>query len=285
MQVAIIGAAGKMGTWFCGYFARQSNNNEVSAFDVKPFEIKNVKNARNIADCVKNADLVMVCVPVKHTPAVIKQCAKAMRKQGALLAEISSIKAKALPALKKTQKDIVALCIHPMFGPGAGEKKQLKMLAVPVRNKEKELGAINNVFAGMSVKVLPDARTHDRAIAAVLGLTYFSNVAFAGMLAREDLATLNEVGGTTFAIQSMLAQSVMTDEPELIAALIRDNPHAQRYMRQYMKEAGALASAKGSLLEARLTKTKKRLQKQADLDASYRRMYGIIELLGRPAAE
>jgi prephenate dehydrogenase len=282
MQVAIIGAAGKMGAWFCGYFARQKS--EVSAFDVRPFQIKGVRNAPSIADCVKNADLVMVCVPVKHTPAVIKWCAPEM-KQGALLFEISSVKAGTLPALKKTRKDIVALCVHPMFGPGASEKKQLKMLAVPVRDRAKELDAINSVFAGMAVKVLPDARTHDRAIAAVLGLTYFANVAFASVLAREDLATLNKVGGTTFTIQAMLAQSVMTDEPELIAALIRDNPQASMYMRQYLKEAGALASAGGPALEAKLKKTKKILQKQADLDAAYRRMYGIIGLLDRPSTE
>jgi prephenate dehydrogenase len=281
MQVAIIGAAGKMGAWFSSYFARQGS--EVSAFDVKPFQINNVRNAKSIADCVKNADLVMVCVPVKRTPAAVKQCAQAMEKKGALLAEISSVKARTLTALRKTRKDIVALCVHPMFGPGASEKKQLKMLAVPVRNKAKELGAINSVFAGMSVRVLPDARTHDRAIAAVLGLTYFSNVAFASMLSREDLATLNEVGGTTFAIQSMLAESVMTDEPELIAALIHDNPHAPRYVRQYLKEAGALASARGPLLGARLKKTKKALQKQRDLDASYRRMYEVVGLLDRLA--
>ncbi|AIF84007.1 prephenate dehydrogenase [Candidatus Nitrososphaera evergladensis SR1] len=284
MLVAIIGAAGKMGAWFCRYFAARQGN-EVSAFDVKPFQINNdVRSAASIADCVKNADLVMICVPVKRTPAVIKQCAQAMTRQNALLAEISSVKAKTLPALKKARQDIITLCVHPMFGPGASEeKKQLKMLAIPVRNKAKELDAINSIFAGMSVKVLPDARTHDRAIAAVLGLTYFTNVAFASILAREDLANLNEVGGTTFAVQAMLAQSVMTDEPELIAALIRDNPHAAGYMRQYMKEASALASVRGSLLGAKLKKTKKKLQKKADLEASYRRMYGIIGLLDKPA--
>ncbi len=241
----------------------------------------NVRNAANIADCVENADLVMVCVPVKHTPIVVKQCAPEM-KQGAMLAEVSSIKATTVPALKKMRKDITTLCVHPMFGPGASEEKQLKMLALPVRDEAKELDALRSIFAGMSVKVLPDARTHDRAIAAVLGLTYFANLAFACMLAREDLATLNQVGGTTFAIQAMLAQSVMTDEPELITALIRDNPQAQRYMRQYLKDASALAApASTSTFEARLKKTKKILQKQADLDASYRRMYEIIGVLDR----
>lgn len=279
-EVAIIGAAGKMGAWFSSYFAGRGS--KVSAFDVKPFQARNARNAASMQDCVKSADLVMVCVPVKRTPAVIKQCALEM-KQGAVLADVSSIKARTLPALKKSRSDIVALCVHPMFGPGASEKRQLKMLAIPVRDKAKELEAINGIFGGMSIQVLPDARTHDRAIAAVLGLTYFANVAFANMLAREDLATLNKVGGTTFAVQAMLAQSVMTDEPELITALIRENPHAPRYVRQYLKEAGALASVSGPALGARLKKTRNSLQKQADLDASYRRMYRVIGLLDGPA--
>lgn len=279
MQVAVIGAAGKMGGWFCSYFVRRGT--DVSAYDTTAFQISNVRITKSISDCVRNADFVIVCVPVNLTPTVITQCARAMIKKGAVLAEISSIKSKTLPALKKTQDNIIALCIHPMFGPGASEKKQLKMLVVPVRDSAKELDIINNTFAGMSIKVLPDARTHDKAIAAVLGLTYFFNAAFAGILAREDLATLSQVGGTTFAIQSMLAESVMTDEPELIAALIRDNPYAPKYMHRYLKEANALASTRSALLGARLKKTKNELQKKADLDASYRRMYKIIGLLGR----
>jgi prephenate dehydrogenase len=279
MEVAIIGAAGKMGRWFCNYFVRRGDN--VNAYDTKTFQISDVRTTNGISDCVRNADFVLVCVPVHLTPAVIKQSANAMIKKRAVLAEISSVKSKTLPALRKTQDNITALCIHPMFGPGASEKKRKKMLVVPVRDSAKELEVINNTFADLSVKVLPDARTHDMTIAAVLGLTYFSNVAFACILACEDIATLRQVGGTTFAIQSMLAESVMTDEPELIAALIRDNPYVSKYMHRYIKEANVLASASGPLLGAKLKRTKKNLQKQADLDASYRQMYKILALLDK----
>jgi prephenate dehydrogenase len=280
VRVAIIGAAGKMGTWFCGYFARKGH--EVGAFDLKPFQISGVETATSVADCVRNADLVVVCVPVKQTPVVLRQCAsRSLMKPGALLAEISSVKAKTLPVLRNLRDDLVTLCVHPMFGPGASEKKPLKMLVIPVRNRELELHAISQVFVDMSTKVLPDAETHDKAIASVLGLTYFANLSFANMLAQGDLATLREVAGTTFAIQSMLAQSVMTDEPELIVALIKDNPHARRYIRQYLKQATELASSSEELLKLRLKKVRTRLQKQTDIEASYKLMYEMIEILGR----
>ena len=275
MQVAVIGAAGKMGTWFCRYFA-QRNGHDVLAFDVKPFRISEVKNAATIPDCVKNADLVIVCVPVRQMTTVILECAKWMKKKGAALAEISSVKARTLPTLKKTRQDINTLSCHPMFGPGANEKNHLKVLAIPVRNKTKEMDMIRRIFAGMTMIELPDARTHDKAIAIVLGLTYFMNVVFACMLAREDLINLNKIGGTTFTIQALLAQSVMTDEPDLIAALLRDNPQIAKYMRAYMGEATSLLSARETILAPRLKITKKRLQDQVDLGAAYKRMYNMI---------
>jgi prephenate dehydrogenase len=274
MKVAIIGAAGKMGAWFVSYFADQGH--DIMAYDVKPFSTR-VARAKSVAGCVRDADLVMICVPVRHTPALIQQCATSM-KAGSIIAEISSVKSKTFPSLKKVPSGIGTLCIHPMFGPGASAKKQLKMLLVPVRDVQFEIKTAQGLFGKMAIKVLPDARTHDRAIAAVLGLTYFVNVAFAGMMSREKLQTLKEVGGTTFGIQSMLAESVMTDEPELILALLRDNPYSSRYIRQYLASAQELARlARGGKLEGRLKKTKTGLQKQQDLQASYRRMYEMLD--------
>lgn len=277
-KVAVIGAAGKMGSWFARYFAGRGHG--VSAFDVRPFKIAGVMEAKSLAGCVEDADLVLVCVPVRRTPAVLLQCAAAMR-AGSAIAEISSVKSRTHGALKKAagHAGITALCVHPMFGPGANEKKQLKVLLIPVADREEEERLAQQVFAGMSVKVMPDAKTHDRAIAAVLGLTYFCNVAFAGAMSKEgDLALLKEVGGTTFAVQSMLAESVMTDEPELISALILDNPYARKYIAGYLKDAQGIARLSQKALEGRLEKTRSALEKQQDIQASYRRMY---EMLGR----
>lgn len=271
MQVAIVGAAGKMGSWFAGYFV--SKGFAVCAFDVKPFAIANARTAASLQECVRDADLVLVCVPVQKTAELVKKCALDMKK-GARLAEISSVKSKVFPVLKNTRKDLSVLCLHPMFGPGADGAKSLRMLMVPVRDRTGEQSAIEKIFAGMSVIPLADAKTHDRSIAAVLGLTYFVNIAFAGLISKEDLKALKQVGGTTFGVQSMLAESVMTDEPELATALLRDNPYASAYVARYLKGAQELAKTKklGPLLQ----KVKRDLQKQQDLQASYRRLYGML---------
>jgi len=278
----VVGAGGKMGAWFTNYFARRAMH--VSAFDVKKgLQFSgNVQVERRIENCIRDADLVLVCVPVNATPQLVRECAKGM-KAGAIIAEISSVKDKTFLALKHVRNDLQPLCIHPMFGPGANNKKNVKMLLIPVRNEVAERKIVSDLFENAEVKVIPNSRSHDRLNAIILGLTYFTNIAFAKVMANNDLALLKQVSGTTFSLQSILAESILADEPALILALIKENPFARKYIREYIKAALAvekLAAAKSSeSLETDLRKTKSKLQKRQDLQQSYHLLYGIMESL------
>jgi prephenate dehydrogenase len=271
MNVAVVGAAGKMGSWFASYFVRSGF--AVSAFDVKPFTLAGVTDTPNLRECLQDADLVLVSVPVQKTVGLIAKCAREMKK-GSCLAEISSVKSRTLPALRGVKKDLAVLCLHPMFGPGADGTRGLKMLIVPVRDKTGEYETAQQLFSDMSINMIKDAKTHDKSIAAVLGLTYFVNVAFAKMMVGEDLKALKKIGGTTFGVQTVLAESVMTDEPELAAALLHENPYAHSYMFRYLETAQHLARTKK--IELILKKIKKDMQKQTDLQESYRRLYVML---------
>jgi prephenate dehydrogenase len=277
-HVAIVGAAGKMGSWFTRYFAKRAR--DVCVYDVQKLITGNkVRVADSLQDCVKGAELVLVCVPVQSTAGMIKKCTKSM-KAGAVIAEISSVKSKTFPALRKTRQDLQPLCIHPMFGPGASEDK-MKMLLVPVRDEQAETRMVQEIFSGTDLKVMPDARSHDKTRAVVLGLTYFVNIAFGQVLSGQDISVLKRVGGTTFAVQSMLTESIMTDEPELMAALLKDNPYVSKYVRLFIKDASEISGLKGKKLDKRLRQVKSNLQRQQDLLESYRQMYRIIEQLKR----
>jgi prephenate dehydrogenase len=280
-HVAIVGAAGKMGSWFTGYFAR--HDLDVSAYDINQKILKtsgNVKVEDSLNDCVKDADLVLVSVPLQWTPQVIKECTKNM-KDGAIIAEISSVKNKTFAALKKVPSNLQPLCIHPMFGPGASEKIRAKVLLVPVRNEKTELKIANKIFENAAVTVLPNAKQHDRSIAIILGLTYFTNIVFAKVISSGNISMLKQVSGTTFGLQSLIAESILTDEPDLIIALIQTNVYTKKHINQYLKEAESvarLALAKDSTdLKADMQEIKSRLQKSHDLQQSYKRMYHIIE--------
>jgi prephenate dehydrogenase len=168
-----------------------------------------------------------------------------------------------------------------MFGPGASKKMRPKVLLVPVRNEDAELKIVHEMFENALVKVLPDAKAHDQSVATVLGLTYFANIVFAKVISRGDISMLKQVSGTTFGLQSLIAESILTNELDLVAALISENPYAKKYIRQFLKEASAvakMASAKDrKKLKADLQETKSSLQKRQDLQQSYKRMYDILE--------
>ena len=280
-QVAVVGAAGKMGSWFASYFAQRGL--DVSAYDINPKMLKTspkVKVQTSLLQCVQDADLVLVSVPVQKTPQAIKECTKKM-KGGAIIAEISSVKNKTYAALKKTPINLRPLCIHPMFGPGATKKKDIRVLLVPVRNEEIELKIANEIFEKPNVIVLPNAKQHDKSIAIVLGVTYFANIVFAKVMSSGNISMLKRVSGTTFGLQSLIAESVFTEEPELVIALIRENIYAKRYISHFLKEGATLAQliiAKDSKdLKAELQELKLRMQKHQDLQQSYNRMYKMID--------
>ncbi len=284
-QVAIVGAAGKMGTWFANYFAQRDLN--VSAYDINQKKLlktsSKIKVQESLFDCVYDADLVFVCVPVHKTPEVVKECTKNM-KEGAVIAEISSVKNKTYQTLKRIPNKLRPLCIHPMFGPGASKKLEARMLLIPVRNEKIEVTIVKEIFENAKVIVLPNAKQHDKLIAVVLGLTYFTNMVFAKVMSSgNNLSMLKQVSGTTFSLQSLIAESILTEEPDLIVALISENAYTKRYVGQFLKETAALAKLTTEKhnkdLKDELEKVKLNMQKGQDLQLSYKRMY---EIIGKP---
>lgn len=274
-----------MGTWFASYFDQRGLN--VSAYDINQKKIlktsSKVKVQESLFECVHNADLVLVSVPVQKTPQVVKECTKNM-KDGAIIAEISSVKNKTFKALKKIPNNLRPLCIHPMFGPGASKKVETRMLLVPVRNKKIEVTIVKEIFENANVIVLPNAKQHDKSIAIVLGLTYFANIVFAKVMSSgNNISKLKQVSGTTFSLQSLIAESVLTEEPDLVIALISENAYAKIYINQFLKEAAALAKLTiekdNKDLKDELVKVKLNMQKSQDLQQSYNRMY---EIIGKP---
>ena len=282
-EIAVIGAGGNMGCWFSRYF----NNKGIglSVYDINPASMKCSSNTiiyENVTDCVQGADLVLVCVPTKTTPLMIHECASKM-KPGAILAEISSVKQQTSVALKKISSKIKPLCIHPMFGPGRKDLKQMKILLIPVRNEENELKILNEIFEEAIVVVIPNAKIHDELIGVVLGLTHYINMVFAGTISKQDLSYLRDVTGTTFEIQSLLAASIMTEEPDLLISLLLENQSVKKHIQNYLSESNKVArlifNENDLDLKTKYLKTRSILQQHQNLESSYKRMYQIVEKL------
>jgi prephenate dehydrogenase len=284
-EIVVIGAGGKMGYWFSKYFSKKGY--QLSVYDSKLSSLKAVGNMvvhKTIDDCVQNADIVMLCVPVMSIPLTIEQCVPMMKK-GAVLAEISSVKYQTFAALKTNCGKIMPLCIHPMFGPGKTDFNEIKMLLIPVKNKKVEIKILNDIFDNPIVKVIKNPHLHDRLIAIVLGLTHFTNTVFASFVSKQNFSYLREIGGTTFEIQSLLAASILTEEADLLVTLLVENPATKRLIQRYLRETNKFASMISNndtlLLKTAFVQTRSLFQRDQDLKLLYKRMYHITEKIGQ----
>ena len=285
-EISVIGAGGKMGSWFVDYFSKR-NDIRLLLYDINPHFQCHKDNSTicdNIDDCVGNADIVFLCVPVRNTPTTLKQCASKM-KSGAILAEISSVKYKSFRALKKLSSIVRPLCIHPMFGPGADDIKNMNILLIPVQDEKAEMSISNYLFQDALITVIPYPKMHDDLIALVLGLTHYTNIIFGSFLSKENFSLLKKVSGTTFGLQSLLCRSIFTDEPDLIVALLSENPSARKYIQDYVNNANKFAKlileGNERKIKAHLQKIKILLEQQQNLELSYRQMYYLVKELSK----
>jgi len=278
-KIAVVGAAGRMGKWFVDYF--DSRARVVNAYDIKPIPKLgtrrfDIRISKQLDECISGADVILICVPVLSVPGVVRKCAE-LAKSGSIIAEIASVKKKSFAALAKTSSNILPLCIHPMFGPGAGYR-DLRWILVPVRNKRIEFKAAKALFADSDFIVLKDWSVHDSAMGIILGLTYFVNLAFADVISRSNVPRLMRLAGTTFTVQSVLAESIISEDPSLISAIIASNPHAWTSIGSFLSSCDLLQNLmknEKKLIEA-VSSVNARLRKSQDMSRSYRLMYDVL---------
>ena len=279
-QITIIGAGGQMGQWFVKYFASQGF--QVTGYDSEnKISGKEVIISESLVGGILKADYVVLCTPTRRTPEIIRLIAKEM-KRGTYLLEISSEKSKVVSSLSKMPAKINPICIHPMFGPGTKTIKGQNIISVPIKDAKKELTVAKELFAGANFVTI-DAIEHDKKIAVILGLTHLVNLVFANIISKDEKTHLTEkMSGTTFRVQKTLAESIMTESPELIQTIIT-NPEIRRVAEELWKETGKLlTSIQESKTEEILDYIKEcqeRLAKHTDTNESYKKLTKMVKTI------
>ena len=281
-SVAIVGA-GKMGMWFCNYFSKK-NNHEVLLYDKRKIKLDSKKFAGNITvcktlqPCVSKADIVIVCVPIRLTIPVVNKCVSMMKK-GSCIVEISSLKMDIFNSLLGIPDYLVPLSIHPMFGPGAKKLSDTKLLVIPIRNEKREQKLVRSLFKDARIIVIKDPKSHDSIMAVILGMIYYVNLLLANTLSKENITLLKRVSGTTFYLQTLLFESILTDNSSLIASLLADNKQLVKYLKKYNEESARLfemITKNKNMLETRINRIKNGYANKKDIGLSYEKMYSII---------
>lgn len=282
-RISIIGAAGRMGSWFSIYLSKLSNY-DLYLYDTNPIKT-NLGNAiicENIETCISDSDVVILCTPIHSTPLLIEYCSSKMKKDSYIV-EISSIKERSFPSLKNTPININPICIHPMFGQGVTNINNIKIILIPVRDKEKEFSLVNILFNGANIIFVSTYKEHDKMMAMVLGVTHFSNILFGNLITKNHLTGLKEIAGTTFKIQSVLCEAIFSDSPDLIASLLVGNSELDYLLKEYLQECQKLTeiilNKKSDLLLYQIEKVKSSLTISSNLDQSYRKMYKMLDVI------
>ncbi|MEK0349222.1 MAG: prephenate dehydrogenase/arogenate dehydrogenase family protein, partial [Nitrosopumilus sp.] len=270
-KVTVLGAGGKMGQWFTKYFA--DKNFEVTGFDPEnKFSSKNIIVSESLVGAILKADYVVLATPTRRTPEIIRLIAKEM-KRGTYLIEISSEKTKVATSLAKMPAKINPICIHPMFGPGIKTIKGQNIISVPIKDAKSELTVAKSLFEGANFVTI-DAIEHDKKIAVILGLTHLVNLVFAKIISKDEKMMLTEkMSGATFRVQKTLAESIMTESPELIETIIA-NPEIRRFAEELWKDVGRLLTdiqeSKTEDVINYIKGVQEKLTEHTDLNESYK---------------
>ena len=279
-KISIIGVNGRMGKWFANYFYKMGF--EVIGFDTNDdIKEKFIIKANSLIGAILKTDYVLLCTPTKNTPEIIRLIAKEM-KHGSYLIEISSQKLKTAQTLMKTPNKINPICIHPMFGPGTKKIDGKNMIIIPIKDVKKELDAAKLLFPKADFVTI-DASEHDKKIAVILGLTHLINIAFANILAKDEKISLTEkMSGSTFKIQKIVTESILTESPELIETIV-SNPEMRKYGEEFWKDIGKLLTdsqeGKSEEIIDYIKSSQKRISKNIDLDKSYKKLSAMIKTI------
>jgi prephenate dehydrogenase len=281
-SLAIVGI-GKMGLWFCNYFSKKNNFN-ISLYDKRKINLdlkkypNNITVCNSLETCVRKADIVIVCVPIRITIAVVNKCTPIMKK-GACIVEITSLKTNIFDSLLKIPDHLIPLSIHPMFGPGAKQLRDTKILIIPVRNKRKEQRLVKSLFNEAKTIVIKSPKYHDALMAVILGMVYYVNLLLGVTLSNENITLLKKFSGTTFYLQALLFESILTDNSSLISSLLADNKELLKYLKKFNEESGKLFSMltkNKDELEKSINKIKKNYPNKRNIVSSYEKMYSIL---------
>ena len=279
-KIAIIGVNGKMGKWFASYFHKMGF--EVVGFDLNnDIKEKFITKANSLVGAILKTDYVLLCTPTKRTPEIIRLIAKEMQR-GAYLIEISSQKFKTAQTLLKIPSRVNPVCIHPMFGPGTKSIDGKNIIIIPIKDAKNELSITKSLFPKANFVTI-DAVEHDKKIAVILGLTHLINIAFANILAKDEKTSLTEkMSGTTFKAQKIIAESILTESPELIETII-SNPEVRRFAEEFWKDIGRLLTdsqeGKSEQIIDYIKSSQERISKNVDLEKSYKKLSAMIKTI------
>ena len=288
MRVAIIGGYGKMGRWIADFLHKDGK--DVVLYGRNEEKLLATGNELGVdtesilSRAVNGAGLVIVSVPIDSFTDVIKRLEPCMT-SGQIMMDVTSVKVMPVRVMHEYLDKVTILGTHPVFGPGARSARNQNFILTPTNDAEQEIA--NKVRDKLAEKgglvAMMSPEEHDHLMAVVLGLSHFIAIASADvLLGFEQLQKMKAIGGPTYRVLLTLAESVITEDPELYASIQMNLPGLPGMEELFKKTTETWADIvksgnrkqfieKMNLLKEKLPET------DPDFGRSYRDMYKILD--------
>lgn len=224
--IVIIGAKGQMGARFVRSFREAGHL--VTEFD-QPLDLE------ALPDAVRNAALVLLCVPITAMKETVALVAPHLT-QETILADICSVKVQPLhDMLSRTTTPVVGT--HPLFGPQTLDA-ELRIAVTPGRD-QKATDNLSNCFRDLGfAPFTTTADEHDKAMAYIQGLNFVTTVAYLCASPLEN--GIERFFTPSFGRRVEAATKMITQDAPLFSTMFEANPHsleAVRMFRSYLNVA------------------------------------------------
>jgi len=275
-KIAIIGGTGKFGK----HLARNlEDNNQIIITG------RNIERAKQETedeswtpmkqkDAVKDADVVIVSVPISVTVDVIHEIGPHVS-DDALFCDVTSVKKKPVQAMKDYSNEVLGM--HPMYAPSNSIEGQ-KIVLTPEKGKkwtEMEEFWIEN---GGDIHVT-DPESHDKAMSIVQGLMHFSELVMADVIRKSDLGgeETDEYSTPIHQLLTDLTARMLNQQPGLYGSIQSENPENEKIRDNFIESAEDIKEIVGD--EEEFAEKFEELGDEFDLEGAQERTDKVIEFL------
>ncbi|ORA35273.1 prephenate dehydrogenase/arogenate dehydrogenase family protein [Mycobacterium aquaticum] len=251
-RVVVAGGSGSVGSLFAERL-HDSGSDVVIVDRTVPAPTQNVARfvrgdisdpGAEVADVVRTADVVLLCVPEPVALVAIGRLVGTLRPD-ALIVDTLSVKSTVVPALHAVTTiagEAEALSLNPMFAPSLGFAGH-PVASVVVRDgrRGRALADLMQHWGARVVTVTADE--HDRLAAAAQALTHAAVIGFGAALAElnVDIADLDRIAPPPHSALLALLARIASGAPEVYWDVQAANPYAPAARRALSRGVAQLS--------------------------------------------
>jgi len=229
-----------MGCWFAKFLKSSGYHVIISDRNRRAGRTCSRRLGTEFADdylaAAKRSDIVLLATPTNVSNRILKQLGREL-KNGTLVVEISSMKDPVRRTISALQENgVPVLSIHPMFGPGT-KKLENRSILVVSRTRHGEAKQLLSILRRQGARMVPcSIDKHDTLASIVIALPHLMSISLIETLRslRISLNEINMASGTTFKLQSLIAEAIYHEDLANEISILADSRSSvlQAYYQQ-----------------------------------------------------